>query len=56
MNTDHELERQVYALREDMRGVQLLLLIVVLAGCFFGARMIATQPVDVPVGEREATR
>jgi hypothetical protein len=56
MSTDDELERRVYELREDVRGIQLLLLIVVLAGCFFGARMVATQPVDVPVGEREATR
>ena len=56
MSDNHELERQVYELRKDMRGVQLLLLVFVLAGLFFGVRSIATQPIDVPVSEQEAVR
>jgi len=51
-----ELERQVYELRKDMRAVQLLLLVFVLAGCYLGVRSVATQTRDVPVSEQEALR
>lgn len=56
MSHDHELERQVYELRKDMRAVQLLLLMFVLAGCYLWVRSVATQTRDVPVSEQEAVR